>query len=203
MDTVSIMVKPKELLAHASWHCEPPEWEWANGALALTTAEKSDFWQDTFYGFRRDDGHFLGVDVGGDFTASVTFDAAYEVLYDQAGMMMRSDAENWLKTGIEYSDDVTNFSVVVTREGRSDWSVIAVPKVSGPQTVRLTRKGGAVIVHYHGADDRWHLMRLANFPGTAPVRIGPMACSPERAGLRARFDDIRIGPPLDSPLHGD
>lgn len=192
----------EEFLADAVWHCEPPEWLLRGNTLTLTTGEKTDFWQDTFYGFRRDDGHFLGREAAGDFTASVTFDAEYEVLYDQAGMMMRSDAQNWLKTGIEYSDDVTNFSVVVTRGGRSDWSVVAVPKVSGPQTVRLTRKGGAVIVHYRGADERWHLMRLANFPEEISVRVGPMACSPERAGLKARFDAMQVASPIDSPLHG-
>ena len=195
------MTKFRESLADAKWHCEPPVWAWAGDSLLLTTGEKTDFWQDTFYGFRRDDGHFLGREVPGDFTASVTFDAAYEVLYDQAGLMMRQDARNWLKSGIEYSDDVTNFSVVVTRDGRSDWSVIAVPRVSGPQTVRLTRKGGAVIVHFRGADERWHLMRLADFPASPAVRFGPMACSPERAGLQARFDALDVGPPIDNPLH--
>ncbi|MEO1536998.1 MAG: DUF1349 domain-containing protein [Pseudomonadota bacterium] len=191
----------KKSLAGATWHCEPPDWSWADDALALTTGEKTDFWQDTFYGFRRDDGHFLGCEVPGDFTASVTFDAAYEVLYDQAGLMMRRDAQNWLKSGIEYSDQVTNFSVVVTRDGRSDWSVIAVPRVSGPQTVRLTRKGTTVIAHFRGTDDNWHLMRLADFPSSSPVRVGPMACSPERAGLRVRFDALEVGPPIDNPLH--
>ncbi|MEM9793335.1 MAG: DUF1349 domain-containing protein [Pseudomonadota bacterium] len=190
-----------EHLQGATWHCEPPDWALTDTALTLTTGEKTDFWQDTYYGFHRDDGHFLGRDVPGNFTATVTFDAAYEVLYDQAGLMMRSDAQNWLKTGIEYSDDVTNFSVVVTRAGRSDWSVIAVPRVFGAQTVRLTRKGGAVIVHFRGSDANWYLMRLADFPAIASARVGPMACSPERAGLKVRFDAMEIGPPIDNPLH--
>ncbi len=196
------MASLKEQLQDAEWHCEPPEWSLTNDALELTTGDKTDFWQDTFYGFRRDDGHFLGRAVKGDFTASVTFDAAYKTLYDQAGLMMRADANTWLKTGIEYSDDVTNFSVVVTRDGRSDWSVIAVPKVTGAQTVRLTRIGSGVIVHYQGADGAWRLMRLADFPEGPSVLVGPMACSPERAGLSVRFDSLEIGPVLEHPLHG-
>ena len=196
------MANLKSLLADAAWHSEPPVWTWKGDALTLTTGEKTDFWQDTFYGFNRDDGHFLGCGVSGDFTASLTFDAEYEVLYDQAGLMMRSDAQNWLKTGIEYSDDVTNFSVVVTRNGRSDWSVISVPRMSGAQTVRLTRKAGAVIVHYKGRNGLWHLLRLADFPASPIVRLGPMACSPERAGLNVTFVDMHVGPPIDSPLHG-
>ncbi len=193
----------KELLADATWHSEPPEWSLTDDALTLTTGTKTDFWQDTFYGFRRDDGHFLGRDAPEEFTASVTFDAAYDVLYDQAGLMMRIDSRNWLKSGIEYSDSVTNFSVVVTRDGRSDWSVIAMPRVSGPQTVRLTRKGGAAIVHFRAKGGGWQLMRLANFPVSALAKVGPMACSPERAGLYVRFSDLEIDRPIDNPLHAD
>ena len=195
------MASLKDQLKGAPWHCEPPKWQLLDEGLTLTTGDKTDFWQDTYYGFRRDDGHFLGRAVSGDFTASLTFDAAYEVLYDQAGLMMRQDANTWLKTGIEYSDEVTNFSVVVTRDGRSDWSEIAVPRVTGMQKVRLTRQGRAVIVHHERGDGTWRLMRLADFPESADVRVGPMAWSPERAGLAARFGSLEIGPAIDNPLH--
>jgi regulation of enolase protein 1 (concanavalin A-like superfamily) len=191
-----------EVFAKAGkWHCEPPSWSVANGVLSVVTGPETDFWQDTFYGFRRDDGHFLGIPVSDSCTAIVTFEGDYETLYDQAGMMLRADANTWLKTGIEFSDDITNFSVVVTREGRSDWSVVGVPRVSGPQQVRLTRLGGAIIVHYRGVDKHWHLLRLADFPSEAGCRIGPMTCSPQRSGFRARFLDFEIGAPLPKPLH--
>ena len=195
------MATLKQTLKGADWHNTPPEWSLTEDALSLTTGNETDFWQGTMYGFRRDDGHFLGRAVAGDFTAVVAFEAAYDVLYDQAGLMMRADHQTWLKSGIEYSDDITNFSTVVTRDGLSDWSVVGVPKISGAQRVRLTRVGGAAITHYLGADGQWNLMRLANFPANASVTVGPMACSPQRAGLSVRFHDFQIGPPLDSPLH--
>lgn len=193
----------KDVLREAQWLNEPPEWALTDSALTVTTGNETDFWQDTFYGFRRDDGHFLGLDVSGDFTAVVEFEAAYDVLYDQAGLMMRADGLNWLKAGIEYSDDVTNFSAVVTRDGRSDWSVVSVPKITGPQRIRLTRSAGAVIIHYQGSSEAWHLMRVADFPSSSQIRTGPMACSPERSGLTVRFTEMQIGPPLKSPLHED
>lgn len=193
----------KRALQNANWHCEPPEWSLDDDGLTVVTGEKTDFWQDTFYGFRRDDGHFFGLPAGGDFTATVVFEGAYEVLYDQAGLMMRVDRNNWVKTGIEYSDNVTNFSVVVTRDGRSDWSVVGVPLVSGPQEVRLTRLDTAVIVHFRRGDGTWNLMRVADFPKAESVQVGPMACSPERAGFSARFLAFSIGPPIEKPLHAD
>ncbi len=195
------MANIKQDMRDASWHNEPASWELTDAVLTITTGNKSDFWQDTYYGFHRDDGHFLGRDITGDFTTVLRFEADYVVLYDQAGLMMRADARNWLKTGIEFSDDVTNFSTVVTRDGRSDWSVIGLPRMSGIQSIRLTRCDAAVITHYLGKDGKWQLMRLADFPKAAAVRVGPMACSPERSGLVARFHDVRIGPAIEDPLH--
>ena len=193
----------KQTLSAARWHCAPPAWELTEDMLTVTTGKETDFWQSTFYGFRRDDGHFLGLEVAGDFSAIVTFEADYEVLYDQAGLMMRSDSNTWLKAGIEYSDDVTNFSTFVTRAARSDWSVIGVPKMTGPQSILLTRLGGAVLTHYLAHDGQWQLMRLADFPENAAVTVGPMACSPQREGLVVRFHKVDIGPPVDNPLHAE
>lgn len=159
-----------------------------------------DFWRGTFYGFHRDDGHFLGRKIDGDFTAVLTFEADYQELYDQAGLMVRQDPDNWVKTGIEYSDGLTNFSVVVTCDGRSDWSVVAVPGLKGPQRIRLTKIGSSVIVH-HGGSNGWRLMRLAAVPLNEEYAVGPMTCSPQREGLKVRFLDLEIGTPIDDPLH--
>ena len=189
-------------LRDAQWFNEPPQWRWTATGMELTTGDRTDFWQETFYGFHRDDGHFLGAPAPREFSAVVTFEGDYETLYDQAGMMLRVDERTWLKTGVEFSDGVTNFSVVVTRE-RSDWSVIGAPLVSGPQQVRLTRRGNAVLVHYRVRGGIWNLMRVADFPDIDDARIGPMACSPQRAGFRARFSGFTVDRPVENALHGD
>lgn len=190
-----------DALKDATWHNEPPNWVWENGVLVVTTGDKTDFWQTTHYGFRRDDGHFLGRAQTGDFTALLTFEADYKTLYEQAGLMLRRDEHNWLKAGIEYSDGITNFSVVITRNGRSDWSVIGVPDLRGPQQIRITRVGGAVIVHHMTRAGTWQLMRLGDFDQTPVIDVGPMACSPESRAFVARFLDLEIGPPIQNPLH--
>ena len=166
----------------------------------MTTGLETDFWRDTFYGFKRDNGHFFGTAVRGDFTATVVFEGSYEALYDQAGVMLRLDERNWLKMGIGFSDGVTNFSVVVTRD-RSDWSIVRVPLVSGPQAVRLTRVAGAVLADFRDAAATWQLMRVADFPDSAESQVGPMVCSPQRAGFQARFTTFSVGPAISSPLH--
>ena len=147
-----------------TWLNEPPEWTQVAGRLHVVTGERTDFWQETFYGFNRDDGHFYHRPVEGDFTAEVTFDGAYEALYDQAGLMLRLDGTHWLKAGIEFTDGVKHFSVVVTN-GRSDWSVVEAPWALGPVTARLTRHGDAVRVQFRDAGGAWRMARLALLAG--------------------------------------
>jgi len=184
------------------WHNEPAVWHGDASGLSLKTDAKTDFWQETFYGFHRDSGHAYLRPVTGDFTGSATITGAYETLYDQAGLMLRLDEHNWIKCGIEYTDGLMHFSVVVTR-GVSDWSVIPLPGISpsAPLFVRLTRHDAAVRVQFR-FDDRapWQMARLCPFPAD-DAEFGITACSPERGGFEARFSDIAVGAPISRTLH--
>jgi len=128
-----------------AWLNPPAAWQGDENALELSTGEATDFWRQTFYGFVRDNGHAFLKPVTGDFTASAAVIGDYEHLYDQAGLMLRVDERNWIKTGIEFTDGLMHFSVVVTRE-ISDWSVIPLleAKPEDEVRVRLTRHGDAV-----------------------------------------------------------
>ena len=55
--------------ARCSWLNAPATWEWDGGRLRVVTDAKTDFWRETHYGFIRDNGHFFGCSVPGDFTA--------------------------------------------------------------------------------------------------------------------------------------
>ena len=182
------------------WLNAPPDWSYEDGVLRLRTGDKTDFWRETYYGFVRDSGHLFYRDVGGDFTAEVRFGGAYETLYDQAGLMLRLDERNWIKTGIEYTDGLQHLSVVVTRDA-SDWSVQPLPENPEEIGLRLTRHGSAVRVQFSLAGQPWQMARLAYLPASDPAMIGMMACSPERSGFEARFRDFDVGPAIPPNLH--
>jgi regulation of enolase protein 1 (concanavalin A-like superfamily) len=185
------------------WFNPPAMWNGDAQALELWTDAKTDFWRETFYGFVRDNGHAYLRDVSGDFSASAIIIGDYEELYDQAGLMLRVDESHWIKTGIEYTDGLMHFSVVVTRH-TSDWSVIPLPNASPGDAVcvRLTRHGDAVRVQFSVSGAPWQMARLCPFPD-ADAEIGVMACSPERSSFRAVFKDITVGPPIARKLHAD
>lgn len=185
-----------------TWHNEPPFHEQRGGALVVRTGHETDYWNNTFYGFRHDNGHFLGTPVSGDFSLELTFSANYQRLYDQAGAMLWVDGNNWLKCGTEFTDGALHFSVVVTRDDQSDWSVMALPgSPSEPVTLRLTRHAEALRVQIRHADASWALVRLCYLRMPDSVEIGPMTCSPTGEGLETTFHRIAIGEPISRDLH--
>lgn len=188
------------MFENMAWLNEPPKWSVEGSRLDVVTGNHTDFWRGTFYGFVRDDGHFLYTFATGDFTASVAIDAHYEVLYDQCGMMVRAHERAWLKTGVEYTDGEQYLSTVVTR-GFSDWSIASPTSSEGPLELRVTRHGDALRAQYSRDGGEWCMLRLAYLDMPQTVAVGVMCCSPERSGFRASFSDFVLGPPIPRALH--
>lgn len=164
-------------------------------SLQVNVQGGTDFWRITHYGFIRDNGHFFYQEQAGDFIAKVKVMGKYKDLYDQAGLMIRLDEKNWIKTGIEYVKGVQNVSAVVTREV-SDWSV--VPRQDSPVAVWLTllRKGDYVEIQYSFDNHDFKMLRLAYFPPSPgrKVQIGLMCAAPDGKGFPVEFTDFSIEP---------
>ena len=185
------------------WFNEPSSSSGARGVLSVVTGKETDFWNNTFYGFRHTNGHFLGTPVTGDFSLTVTFSAPYATLYDQAGAMLRVDDDNWLKCGVEHADGRRNFSVVVTRDDQSDWSVMPIDcATDAPVTLRLTRHAEALRVQLLVAG-KFELVRLAYLTMPDTVEAGPMCCSPLGEGLEVTFHEVLFDEPIRRELHED
>lgn len=173
------------------WYNEPPQWTLDQRTLTVTTGAKTDFWRITHYGFIRDDGHFYYQTVTGKFTFTAQFTGQYRDLYDQAGIMLRIDAENWIKCGVEYVEGTQQASVVATRDV-SDWSVTPLPQNPATFWLRVKREGDAVEVFYSLDGNVYTLLRLAYFPPDLAVQVGLMCASPQGDGFTVRFDQFDL-----------
>ncbi len=167
-------------------------------SMQVVTGDKGDFWRDTYYGFRHDDGHACLAPTEGEFSVEVVFSADYQAQYDQAGLMIRADAAHWIKAGVEYVGGRPYLATVVT-VGKSDWSQMPLEGFSGQLGLRISRVGDAVWVQYRldqaRLDQHWVMFRLAYFPPDLAVQAGPATCSPSRAGLAVKFTEFYLGPP--------
>ena len=184
-----------------TWLNPPPHHVLGDDTVHVRTGKETDFWRETFYGFWRDNGHFLYRPVEGDFSAEVTVKGDYKVIYDQAGLMLRLSETHWIKAGIEYTDGLAYFSVVVTND-TSDWSLVSIPRDSNGVRIRLTRHAEAVRIQYlDSTDGHWKPVRLAYFPISRSVDVGMMCCSPQREGFEVTFSGFTVGPPISGLLH--
>jgi regulation of enolase protein 1 (concanavalin A-like superfamily) len=177
-----------------TWLNEPARWSPTPTGLELHAAPGTDFWQVTHYGFARDSGHFAHVPRDGEFALSTRFRADFREQYDQAGLMVRVDAETWLKCGIEHVDGADRMSVVATRGGRSDWSLHpALGAGDGWYALRLRREGDALHVDALPAGGGPVALRMAPLDPSATVLAGAMAAAPTGGGFRVEFADLEVG----------
>ncbi|WNV82521.1 DUF1349 domain-containing protein [Umezawaea sp. Da 62-37] len=169
------------------WFNEPAKWSAGpEGELFVTADPDTDLWRTTHYGYDRDTAHIRGQWLSGDFTITTTFTGDYTEQFDQAGLALRIDAENWVKAGVEWVDGGFHLSTVVTR-GFSDWSMTPVAAVDRV-AFSVERAGDAVTVRYGlGDDEPTAMLRFGYFPPAVPVLAGVMVAAPSGRGFEARF----------------
>jgi regulation of enolase protein 1 (concanavalin A-like superfamily) len=181
------------------WYNEPQDFSVAGGQLVVRPDTETDFWQKTYYGFTPDSGHLLYLELAGDFELETHVHFRFANEYDQAGLMIRTDPEHWLKTSVEYQLEGPSAVGVVMTDIQSNWSLAGF---EGAHVYLRVRRLGDVLGVYRSLDgESWWLMRMGPLPMNDPVQAGIYACSPVAAGLEARFDYVSVSPPTSREFH--
>ena len=178
-------------LEKMQWFNEPKGWSVKGSTLTMDVPAQCDYWRISHYGFTVDDGPFYYTMVGGEFEAKVKISGDYKVRFDQAGLMIRIDHENWLKAGIEYVDGKYNLSAVVTHH-TSDWSVIELAEPVDFVWIKAVRRLDAIEIFYSFDDKTYTLMRNCWMQDNIPVMVGPVAACPDGNGFKARFENFSV-----------
>ena len=150
-----------------------------------------DYWRIAHYGFTVDDAPFYYTTYGGEFEAKVKVSGDYKSRFDQAGMMIRINQENYVKCGIEFVDGKFNLSTVVTHH-TSDWSVIQLDKTVNFIWIKAVRKLDAIEIFYSYDDKQYTMMRTLWMQDNTPVEVGLMAASPDGNGFKAKFENFKV-----------
>jgi regulation of enolase protein 1 (concanavalin A-like superfamily) len=87
------------LIQPLSWMNESASAKITGDAITVRSRAKTDFWQKTFDGYVADSGHFFHLPASGDFKFTALINGQYATQYDQAGLMVRIDAEHWMRCG--------------------------------------------------------------------------------------------------------
>jgi len=178
-----------------TWHSPPAAQGFDHEGLFIEPAGGTDFWQRTHYGFSADNGHFLFTRLRGNFVVCATVCSQPRHQYDQAGLMVRLDAECWIKTSAEFEPNSPDqLGVVVTHHGFSDWSTQPLPAGTRELSYRVARMGSEFIISARLPGGDWNqlrMLRLACEP-KATLAVGPYACSPKEAGFRCVFTELSV-----------
>ena len=188
---VSVMALQAQTLERMQWFNEPESWSIKNNQLSMQVTPQSDYWRISHYGFTVDDAPFLYTTRGGEFEVKVKIAGDYKVRFDQAGLMLRTDKENYIKAGIEFVDGKYNISCVVTHH-TSDWSVITLDKSVDFIWIKAVRRLDAVEIFYSFDDKNYVMMRNCHLVDNTPVMVGMMAACPDGKGFEARFEGFKI-----------
>ncbi|MEW4371394.1 DUF1349 domain-containing protein [Paenibacillus kandeliae] len=167
--------------------------------LVVRSLPDSDFWLKTHYGFERYNGHVLYDEIKGDFDATVELSMKPQSTFDQSGLFIGIDRDNWLKTSIEYiTDGPCHLGAVVTRLGFSDWSTRDMEQQIFTERLsfRVKREGEDFFVYFRipGKQQEWEQLRIAHLdcPTGQPLRVGMYTASPMDRGFETTFYSFEI-----------
>jgi len=180
-----------DLISHMTWMNQPASATRSGNKLTVKSQAKTDFWRKTFYGYITDNGHFFHLAQAGDFTFEARINGQYAALYDQAGLMVRLNAENWMKCGTEFFDGRRHASVVFTRD-YSDWSTMPDLSDNAPVWWRAVRKKDSIETLCSLDGKTFTSLRQGYFPPNSKVEVGIMCAAPEGPGFEAVFDELQF-----------
>jgi hypothetical protein len=175
----------KSTLRNMIWLYEP-EWGYQGDTLWVKTFKDTDYWQRTHYGFQRDNAHALVQEVAGDFTLRARLRFAPTAQYDQCGLLLRIDENNWFKCSVEYeTPHESRLGSVLTTHGYSDWATQDIPSDVREIWYTIEFTDSDLLASYSLDGAHFHQMRLAHLDAQLkPVLAGIYGCSPTGDGFR-------------------
>lgn len=180
-----------------SWIREPVEYHIEGNRIEIMTQPNTDLWQRTYYHFRNDNAPVFQVETDEkyfSFVVKTDFTDSHH-RFDQCGIVMYLDSENWLKGSVEYeNDEFQHLGSVVTNNGYSDWATTEICADVKSMWYRFSRRESDYCIECSEDGVRFKQMRICHMEkGGGKIKFGIYACSPENSSFRAVFSDMSLG----------
>ncbi len=177
------------------WIRQPENFLITDNKIEIITLPNTDLWQRTYYGFQNDNAPVLQTATNEkyfSFVVKTEFDS--KTRFDQCGIVIYLDSENWLKASVEYENhSFQRLGSVVTNYGYSDWATTDIPADIKSVWYRLSRRESDYLIEfsYNGID--FKQMRICHLAkGAQTINFGIYACSPEQSSFKATFTQMEI-----------
>lgn len=178
------------------WTRQAKRFDIQDDKIEIITEPHTDLWQRTYYHFRNDNAPVLQTETDEkyfSFIVKTDFCDSHH-RFDQCGIVMYLDSENWLKASVEYENkEFQHLGSVVTNNGYSDWATTEIPANVKTMWYRLSRRADDFCIECSTDGQKFSQMRVCHmFKANDSVRFGIYACSPEDSSFRAVFTEMKI-----------
>lgn len=177
------------------WIREPENYKITDEKITIISQPSTDLWQRTYYGFCNDNAPCLQMKTDEryfSFTVKTKFNSS--VIFDQCGIVMYLDSENWAKASIEYeNNEYQRLGSVVTNNGYSDWATTDIPASVKEMWYRLSRRESDYYIENSTDGVNFKQMRIFHLTkGSGNISFGIYAASPSDSSFTAEFTDIKV-----------
>ena len=177
------------------WTREPESYTATEERVEIVTKPHTDLWQRTYYHFRNDNAPVFQMETEEryfSFTVKTAFESKHR--FDQCGVVMYLDSENWLKASIEYeNEEFQHLGSVATNLGYSDWATTAIDASIKSMWYRFSRREDDYCIECSRDGVRFSQMRICHMhKGGGKIRFGIYACSPEDSSFKATFTHMQM-----------
>lgn len=194
---------------HGRWINKPVNFRIGHDSVEIVTEPETDFWQRTYYGFRNDNAPALLLDSNENFTFTTQARFDYRKQFDQCGVIVYIDGQNWFKASVEYENrDYSRLGSVVTNQGHSDWATTDIETLPSIW-YRLSRRGPDFMIESSLTGSGFRQMRIFHLhaqgettaamgkqdppePAERPIGFGVYACSPADSSFTASFSGFKL-----------
>lgn len=177
------------------WTRQPEQCIIDGGKITVVTRPNTDLWQRTYYGFCNDNAPvFQTATDERYFTFTVRTRFYSKRRFDQCGVVMYLDSENWLKASVEYENEqYQRLGSVVTNHGYSDWATTDIDASVNEMWYRLSRRQSDYLIESSYDGVHFRQMRICHMAeGDKKITFGIYACSPEQSSFTAEFTDFAL-----------
>ena len=177
------------------WTREPAGYTIAEDRIEIITKPHTDLWQRTYYHFRNDNAPVLQMETSEkyfSFTVKTEFESHHR--FDQCGVVMYLDSENWLKASVEYeNEEFQHLGSVVTNHGYSDWATTEIDAGRKSMWYRFSRREDDYCLECSEDGIKFKQMRICHmYQVDEVIQFGIYACSPEDSSFKAVFTNIEL-----------
>ncbi len=183
-------------LTKLEWIRKPESFSIEENKITIVTRPHTDLWQRTYYHFQNDNAPVLQMQTEESyfsFVVKTDFTQSHH-RFDQCGIVMYLDSENWLKASVEYeNEEFQHLGSVVTNQGYSDWATTQIPASEKIMWYRFNRREDDYCIECSKDGITFQQMRVCHMhKGSGMILFGIYACSPEDSSFMAVFSDLQL-----------